>query len=278
MNLIASTALILVCLSQEEARVEPGTSSFEFDGLIEAYRVVQLSPPVDGLLETVTVDRGDFVRKGQVVATLESSVEEATLNITRARAGLEGDLNKQKANLDYNILKSSHDEKLGEKGILSREELNMSRTELLLSKASYQQAQENLRLASLEKLRAEAALKLRIIHSPVDGVVVERHLSPGELVTRQYQSKILGIAQIDPLRIEVILPVSMFGKISRGVKAQVQTELHPGELLEANVKSVDRTVDPASSTFMTHLELENPDNRVPAGLKCRVRFDLDSRH
>ena len=56
----------------------------EFDGVIEAYREIQLGAPVDGILETVNVERGDVVKKGQIIATLEAKIERATLEIAEA--------------------------------------------------------------------------------------------------------------------------------------------------------------------------------------------------
>ncbi len=94
-------------------------------------------------------------------------------------------------------------------------------------------------------------------------------MSPGELAQ---QEKILKIAQIDPLNVEVIAPVEMFGSIKTGMRAKVRPEDPVGRAYRASVKVVDRVVDAASGTFGVRLELPNPRHRIPAGVKCNVRF------
>ena len=63
----------------------PKANSAELDGLIEPYMVANVGSGVRGIIETVDVDRGDFVKKGQVVATLQSGVEKAPMELARGR-------------------------------------------------------------------------------------------------------------------------------------------------------------------------------------------------
>lgn len=184
--------------------------------LIQPYVVVTITTPVGGLLETVQVDRGDLVKEGQVVATLDTSVERATGAVQHAQAEL-----------------------------------------------------SNRRLADLELQRTSAEVALRTIKSPINGVVVERFMHPGEFPK---QEKILKIAQIDPLRVEVYAPVALLGKISVGSAAHVKPESPVTGEYPAKVTVVDRVVDAASGTFGVRLELPNHDLKLPAGLKCTVRF------
>ncbi len=79
-------------------------------------------------------------------------------------------------------------------------------------------------------------------------------------------------AQIDPLNVEVILPVSQLLFIKVGMRAKVIPEAPIGGQYIAEVKIVDRVIDAASGTFGVRLELPNPNNRLPAGLKCKVIF------
>jgi multidrug efflux pump subunit AcrA (membrane-fusion protein) len=127
----------------------------------------------------------------------------------------------------------------------------------------------NRRLADLELQRTSAEVALRTIKSPVNGVVVERYMHPGEFPK---QEKILKLAQIDPLRVEVYVPVAMLGKIVVGRTAYVKPESPVTGEYAAKVTVVDRVVDAASGTFGVRLELPNHDLKLPAGLKCTVRF------
>ena len=114
-------------------------------------------------------------------------------------------------------------------------------------------------------------LRLRTVKSPITGVVVDRYVSPGEYISSQ---PLMQVAQIDPLRVEVIVPAKMFGKITPKMSATIVPELPLYGEQTATVKLVDKVIDPASSTFGVSLELPNPGHKIPSGLKCLVRFDI----
>jgi multidrug efflux pump subunit AcrA (membrane-fusion protein) len=80
----------------------------------------------------------------------------------------------------------------------------------------------------------------------------------------------LEIAQIDPLNIEVILPVDLFGKVKLGMNATIVPVVFSEAELVAKVTIIDRVVDAASGTFGVRLEMANPGYRLPSGLKCTV--------
>ena len=107
------------------------------------------------------------------------------------------------------------------------------------------------------------------MRSTIDGFVVQRFKSVGEYVEDQ---AIVRIADMDPLRVEAILPVRYFGVIQPGMRAEVQPETLDGPPRQARVTVVDRMADAASGTFAVTLEMDNPGSAVPAGLKCEVRF------
>ena len=260
-------AVLAVGLAQNQPR-----APLEFDGLVTPSGKVNISAAVDGLLETVAFDRGDVVEKGQLVATLKSEVEEAQVKLAKARADMEAELRRSQASLAYSSSKLLEDEKLFEKGILSEQEYEEIKTQKALDEAAVLQARENTRLAAIEHERAVAFLGERRLYSPITGVVVERFLSPGELMTRQTETKILQLAQISPLWVELILAVAELGTVSVGMKAEVRLEQPVGGVHTATVTVVDRVIDPGSGTFGVRLELPNPDQALPAGLKCKVRF------
>ena len=127
----------------------------------------------------------------------------------------------------------------------------------------------NERLAGLELRKATAEVARRTIVSPITGVVLERSLSTGEFAK---QDPIVKLAQLDPLRVEVFVPVSLLNKMHVGMEAQVFPEAPVGGTYAAKVTVVDKVLDAASGTFGVRLELPNPDYKLPAGLRCKIRF------
>ena len=245
----------------------------EYDCLITPYQVVEIRSPAAGLLERVTVDRGDFVQKGQVVAQLESSVENASSQMAEFRSQMTGPISSRESRVEFASRKFGRKDQLHDQKFVSAQERDEAKAELGLATAELHEAKENKQLATLEAKHATALLSLRAIHSPISGVITDRLLNPGEVVELgQGQKPIVKIAQLDPLRIEVILPVSLYGSIKEGTKAEVSPEKPVGGKYAALVKRVDRVVDAASGTFGVRLELSNPGLKLPAGVKCKAKF------
>ncbi len=117
--------------------------------------------------------------------------------------------------------------------------------------------------------------RLRTIRSPFDGVVADQLLYPGEVVEPTGNKKtILKLAQLDPLRVHVILPMAAFRKVSLGMTAQVYPEMPIGGSYSAKVKIVDKLIDAASGTFAAFLEMRNPRLSIPVGVKCKAEFPI----
>ena len=110
----------------------------------------------------------------------------------------------------------------------------------------------------------------RTIRSPLSGVVVEKYLSEGERVE---EKPVVKVATIDPLRVEVIVPSTYFSKIKTGMTAVVKPDMPDADPRTAKVIVVDRVIDAASNSFRVRLELPNPDNALPPGLRCKLDFE-----
>ncbi|MBW9275852.1 MAG: efflux RND transporter periplasmic adaptor subunit [Candidatus Thiodiazotropha sp. (ex. Lucinisca nassula)] len=256
----------LICLFSS-AIIAEGTESL--DGVIEPFMTVELSSRIDGILEAVSVDVGDSIDRNQVVAKLESEVEQAALEYARAKASINSDVRLQEVSLAYGRRQLNRVKELHEKNLSSFQDFDKVETETRLTRYKLAQAKENKFLAELDLKQAEALYNRHTIRSPVSGIVVERYLNPGESVEER---PIVKIAQINPLRVEVVAPVSMLGKVKTGQLAMVRPELPVGGNHQAVVKIVDPILDAASGTFRIRLEIPNDDYSLTSGLRCQVRF------
>jgi RND family efflux transporter MFP subunit len=241
----------------------------EVDCLIEPWSRITLSAAIEGVVEEVMVDRGDFVEKGQVVARLESSVERASVEVARLRARAQGEILSGEARLEYAMISLDRQKSLEERDVVSKSTMDEASSSMRVAEAQLLAAREARLEAELELERNLAVLDRRTIKSPLTGVVVDRILSPGEYAD---PPQILELAQIDPLRVKVFAPLALYGRIEPGMLAEVLPEAPVGGSYQAKVTVLDRVIDAASGTFGIHLELPNPDHRLPAGLNCRVRF------
>ena len=232
---------------------------------------ISIGTPVEGLIYTVPVERGDWVTKGQVILTLESSLEEATVALAKAKAEAEAVLKISQLKVGFSSRKFERAQDLIKTNSIAQHDADEARTEKALAEMSFHEASENKRLAKLELNRAVAALNLRTIRSPITGVVVDRLLSPGELAR---QTPVMKLAQIDPLRVEVFAPLSLLGKLKTGMQASVRPEGKGQPAYQATITVVNRVVDSASGTFGVRLDLPNANKEIAAGLACIAEFQL----
>lgn len=237
--------------------------------IIEPYEVVNVGSPVRGRIEKLPVERGDSVSAGQVVAELDPSVERAQVESARVRARMDGDILARIASAGLGERKQSRARKLYASNAIALDAREEMETEAELARFELQRARESQQLARAELERAVAALEQRTIRSTISGVVTERRMAPGEVVDDQ---TILRVAQIDPLRVEVVLPAALFAQVRPGMRAAITPELSGDQVHIAEVKIVDRVIDAASGTFEVRLELPNHDGAIPGGLNCQVRF------
>jgi RND family efflux transporter MFP subunit len=240
----------------------------EYDGLIGPCEVVNIGVAADGVVAKVLVDRGSSVARGQVLVELESSLEWAALEKAKAMASFEAEIDLQQTQLAF--AKRVND-RVKVLDAISAHEKDQAATEIILAQYRIEKARENHTLAQIELKRTRALFNRRSVRSPISGVVVERFVHPGEYVGSQ---PLLQVAQIDPLRVEVVVPAQMFRKIKPGMTATVIPELPEFGERTATVTIVDKVIDSASSTFGVRLELPNSEQEMPSGLKCLVRFNI----
>ncbi len=233
---IISVAALLVNSAVFAEEISP------IDCMIEPNIMVEISSPVAGVLDTITVDRSDEVKKGQIVATIKSDVEQVEVKISQEQLKL--------SEVTY-----TRAVELYRKKVITLTEKDKSDNEKKLSELNVQ--------------HAEAKLSLRQIQSPIDGVVVKRYFSPGEFVESE---PIIKLAQLNPLKIEVVSLVENYGKIVKGMQARISPEFGDYHDLIAEVVVVDKVIDAASGTFGVRLELANKNHKIPSGLKCKVHF------
>jgi RND family efflux transporter MFP subunit len=254
------------------AAEEESAPRAEYDCMIEARQSIAVRSPVEGVIESILVQRGEVVTKGTLVATLSSGPERAALDLARSRATMQGEIKSAEARVELTRKKWERADELQKKNFVSANARDEAQAEYRLATEQLRAARENRRLAELDVNRAREVLAQRSIKSPVNGVVVEVMLRPGELMSSNQKDPIMKIVEIDPLNVELVLPVSQYGRVKVGQLAEVVPEEPVGGRHPARVEVVDSVVDAASGTFGVRLRLRNPGNRIPAGVKCKAHF------
>jgi RND family efflux transporter MFP subunit len=270
------TTMLRVCgaVLMAAALVRPaGAAGSEFDCMIEPAQVVEVRSPVAGILQQVHARRGQFIRQGEVLVTIESSVEHSASETARFRAAAQGSLllarNKVSAARD----KARRLQALYEEEFVSGQARDDAAAELRLAEAELKTAEENTELARLEHRQSMDQLSRRVLRSPFNGVVMDQYLHPGSMVDGAESKKpILKIAQTQPLAVQAILPFQLFPQVKPGAPVMIVPEKPFARELQARIKTVDRVIDSAAGTFNVWVDLHNARHELPGGIRCKLRI------
>lgn len=245
------------------------------DCLVKPEMYIDISSPVDGVLETVLVNKTDTIKKGQVLAQLKATVEAANVEVAQQEALMDNQVYAKGIKLSYARRKLKRISRLNKKGASSAQEQDDATTELAIARTDLAQIKLDKKKKELKLLLAQAELQQKTIISPIDGIVVERYLMPGESVKNQ---PILQLAKVNPLLVEVVASANLFGQIKEGMSVEVKPDYPVNSSYKATVSSVDRIIDAASGSFTIRLELPNPDDKLVGGTRCVAIFPVKTTH
>lgn len=266
----AFAALLVAAYASHGARAE----NLRVDCVVEPAQKLKIGSATLGILKSVPVNRGAMVQAGDVIAQLDSSVEEANVALSRAQAESEGAIQAQRARVELYRRRLERQNQLS-KGISTQEKIDQVEADYEIGQRDLQTEILKHNPAKIELRRAEAQLELRMIRSPIRGVVTERLMSAGEFVRQD--SAIFTLVQLDPLYVEAYLPVARWKDVSPGQTATVELDQPIGGTYQAKLTVVDQVFDAASGTFGVRLELPNRDLKLPGGQRCKVLFQAGQR-
>jgi len=234
--------------------------------LVKPMKVVQLGSSVFGVLAQLNVDRSDAVRKGEVIGKLDTSVEEAQIALDKFRAENTAPLRAAEADLAWNQRELDRRQKLANNLWSKVNDVDEARTKVEQDKIAIGKAQDDQKIARLESARSQAQYDLKLIRSPLNGVVTEVKLQPGEFIYEA--TPIVTLAQIDPLTVDLVLPSNRFGSVKTNDSVELSLGPPVNKAVASTIEIVDPVIDAASDTFRVRLALPNPDNAIPAGIRC----------
>lgn len=276
----AAESLPVVTVLAPERR--PGVETIALPASVEAIEKAILYAKVSGYVQRIHVDKGDRVKKGEVLAQLE--VPEVEKEYQSAQAAVaESQAEYERAETEANLKKVTYQRT---QGVRDSEPTVVSPQEVDVARAASETAAGNTRLAKahLDKARAELG-KLQVlaafakVTAPFDGVVTERFVDAGALIqagANSSGSPVVSVARIDQVRVYISVPEVDVARITRGVTAQVRLDALPGKQLTGKVTRFADAVDPQSRTMKTEIDLPNPDHRILPGMFGTVTLAIST--
>jgi len=240
------------------------TRSLTLPGDLVGYYQSPLYAKVTGYVKSISVDKGDWVKAGQVLAEID--VPELQQRLERARA----DMDVQKVTYDRLETVWKSDPKL------------VARQDVDVAEGKYREAK-----AQADEL--SALMEYTHIVAPFDGVITGRFVDPGALTRSSggagqsadggssgQPNAILSEAMIDKLRVYVYAPQGVIGLIQRGMPAKLTVQDFPGRIFSGTVTRFANSLDLSTRTMLTEVDINNSQHQLYPGMYANVILQLEN--
>jgi len=249
------------------------TRELRLPGELEPYQDVQLHARVQGFVESMTVDVGSRVRRGDIIATivapeLSAQRSEAEARVQSAMSQrLETDAQLAAADATYTRLKAAS----ATEGVVAGHELELAEKAMEGSRARVQVAMQSVEAAeqTAASLRAmEAYLR---ITSPFDGVVTERQAHVGSLVGPS-TPPLVRLQQTSRLRLAIAIPEVDIGGIQADSTVTFSVPAFPDRTFSGRVTRIARALDPATRSMLVEADVDNQDGTLAPGMFAELQW------
>ena len=210
-------------------------------GSVEPTNKVDISSELSGIIRTVAVDFNSTVKVGQVLAELDTDKLNATVESSRARVNA---AKARVAEIEATVVEKQHEllrkQTLADRQTGSLQDLDAARAAYNRAVASLASAKADVDAASAELKLNETNLAKTCICSPINGVVLNRNVDPGQVVASSLQAPVLFTIAEDLREMEVQVDVDEadVGKVQEGQFATFTVDAHPDRKFEARIKEL----------------------------------------
>jgi RND family efflux transporter MFP subunit len=248
-------------------REETIRSVVRLPGTAQALYHIETFSRVTGYVTAFTLDRGDRVRKGQIVARIDvpempGQLEHARAVVASAEADLAG--------------RQAHDRRLRAAASASAEAVAVMQLEE--SAAALDEARGRLTAAQAELRRLEALDRDATVLAPFDGIVTNRFVDPGALVEAGTSGKshvpLVTLDAVDTIRVFVDVPEPNVSAVRAGTTVRLEARAVRGRTFERRVSRVSSSLDLATRTMRVEIDLPNRDHAVMPGMDLIVMLNL----
>lgn len=279
--LIAGILLIIPKKGKQQERIFAAvekrnmTQTVEASGTVNPVHSINIGAQVSGRIDKIYADYNSKVTKGQVLAEIDQSLFQASVDKARA------DLNNSKANYNKVLAQTNYNKanyeryaRLYEKHYVSKDEVESSYATYIASKSELSAMQANINQAQANLNTAETNMYYTKIISPVDGVVVSRAVDEGQTVASSFQTPELFVVAEDltKMQIEVSVSEADIGKIAEGQKAEYTLDGYPDDTFEGTVTQVRLNPTTVSNvtTYTVIVSVNNDEEILKPGMSANV--------
>ena len=233
-----------ISVTVSKVKSEHVTVNLRYSGTVEPSQTIPLNFQSTGTVETVLVDAGDAVKKGQILATLDNTDMKNLYEITRSKY--------QQAKDAYDRLKTVHDQ-----GSLTEVKWVEMETSMEQAKSSLEIARNNLEKCSLR--------------APVDGIIGMRNIEPG--MSSLGITAPLDLVQINLIYVKISVPENEVARIIKGMKAGFTVSALNDKEFRGAVTNISPVADRISRTYEAKILVPNQELALKPGMVCDVKME-----
>jgi len=241
-----------------KATLEQVKNELEFYGKIAAdnNKLIEIYPMVGGSVMKVFVELGDYVKKGQLLATIRSTEV----------AGFEKDLNDAQNDVVVakNNLKAAQE--LFEGKLNTERDVLTAKSELDKSQSQLSRVQETYKIYSL---KAGAVYEVR---APINGFILEKNINQDMLLRSDHTNNIFDIAEIDEVWALANVSETDIHEVGLGFDAEVTTMSYPDKVFHGKIDKIFNVIDPETKSMQVRIRLQNPDFLLKPEMKASVKI------
>jgi len=251
------------------------TQIVEASGTINPVQTVSIGSQVSGQISAIYVDYNSEVKKGQLLAEIDTSLFEAQVNQAKATIdNARANLAKIQATAANDKLTLTRYKNLYKKGFIAKSELDLAQSTYTADVAQIRAAQAQINQALASYSTAESNLRYTKITSPVDGVVVSRAVDVGQTVAASFQTpELFSVAQdLTQMQIEASVSEADIGKVKKGQEVEYTLDGYPDETFTGKVSQVRISPTTVSNvvTYSVIIDVENEELKLIPGMTANV--------
>jgi RND family efflux transporter MFP subunit len=244
----------------------PSTLSSEIalPGNTQAFTDTPIYSRTNGYLKSWYFDIGAHVRKGQLMAEIETPEVDQQLQVAQA------DLKSAQANLDLANTTSTRYQNLLKTNSVSKQETDVAVSDAAAKKAAVDASMANVR-------RLEQLQSFEKVYAPFDGIVTARNTDIGRLISAGQNTtpqELFHLAAIGKIRVYVSVPEAYSAAIKDGGKASLTLDEYPGKSFEGTIARNSNAIDQATRTLNVEVDIDNPKGELLPGAYVFVHFKV----
>jgi RND family efflux transporter, MFP subunit len=251
-------------LSTQKATLGNIINTVTATGTVEPIKTVDVGTQVSGTISKILVDYNSVVKKGQLLAMVDKTVLQSSLNSSKAAfEATKNELTYQTNN--YNRIK-----KLYASQSVSSTDLETAQYQYVNAKTAYSKAKEDI-------IKAQTNLNYAMIYSPIDGVVISRSVNEGQTVAASFSTPTLFSIAQDLKKMQVVAKVDEadIGQVKEGQSVSFTVDAYPDDVFTGSVTQVRLEATTTSNvvTYQVVINAPNPDLKLKPGLTANVSIN-----